>query len=86
MVDFGSVDWKTLERFAIDLGCTFVRTKGDLICNPKSGHLRVHFLGYRSFDSGSFFFRLLSACEQEIEVKRKLIFNELVAEVFKKLP
>lgn len=37
MGDFGSVDWKMLERFVIDLGCTFVRVKGDHRIYTKPG-------------------------------------------------
>ena len=37
MGDFGSVDWKMLERFAIDLGCTFMRVKGDHRIYTKPG-------------------------------------------------
>ncbi len=37
MGDFGAVDWKTLERFVIDAGCTFARVKGDHRIYTKPG-------------------------------------------------
>ena len=37
MGDFGAVDWKTFERFVLDVGCIFVRTKGDHLIYKKTG-------------------------------------------------
>lgn len=37
MGDFGSVDWRTFEKFLLDRGCTFKRMKGDHRVYTKAG-------------------------------------------------